>query len=216
MENPRERERLPRVPGFSEGEVRAIVGASGNQRGEDEGYLLFSFSWSIFHFFLIRKKEKNLLGGDGGHIRFHRPSQIVWRKRKKKTNYNRNSKLKACKIADLETPISTLVQSEGTNQPKENNREKKTKENFAYLYTCWEREKMDAASNSRPASPFPWWIYLACSNFWKKFNRTRKPSDLRRKHSRPQLQLPRKGSQHALYIFGWGNNPKENLILLFI
>ena len=85
--------------------------------------------------------------------------------KKKKTNYNRNSKLKACKIADLETWISNFVQSEGTNQPKEINREKKTKENFVYLYTSWERGKMDAAFNSRPASPFPWWI-----NFWKKFN----------------------------------------------
>ena len=71
--------------------------------------------------------------------------------KKKKTNYNRNLKPNACKIADLETRISTVVQSEGTNQPKENSREKKTKENCVYLYTSWERGKMDAAFNLRPA-----------------------------------------------------------------
>ena len=58
--------------------------------------------------------KKKILGGDGSHIRFHRPSQIVWKKKEeKKTNYNRNSKLKAFEIADLETCISTLAQSEG-------------------------------------------------------------------------------------------------------
>ena len=54
---------------------------------------------------------------------------------KKKTNYNRNSKPKACKIADLETPISTLVQSEGTNQPEEKKQRKKRKLK-KILYTC--------------------------------------------------------------------------------
>ena len=71
------------------------------------------------------------------------------------------------KIADLETPILTLVQSEGANQ---HNREKKTKENFVYMYTC----------------------YLSCRNFWKKLTVNKETSDLRRKHSRLQLQLREK------------------------
>ena len=141
MENPRERESAYlgfRVFQRVRWEPLSAPVETRGERTKVTSYFLFLDQFFIF--FWYEKRKKNLLGGDGGHIRFHRPSQIVWRKRKKKTNYNRNSKLKACKFADLETWISTLVQSEGTNQPKENNREKKMKENFVYLYTSWIRQ----------------------------------------------------------------------------
>ena len=116
------------------------------------------------------------------------------KKKKRETNYNRNLKPNACKIADLETRISTVVQSEGTNQPKENSREKKTKENCVYLYTSWEGK--DGRRLQFTASIT---ISLMDLLFPHKLLEEiqlckRKPSDLRRKHSRLQLQSPRRGS----------------------
>ena len=43
-----ERARLLWVPGYSEHEVGAVVGASGNQSEEDEGYLLFLLGYRDF------------------------------------------------------------------------------------------------------------------------------------------------------------------------
>ena len=45
--------------------------------------------------------------------------------------------LQNCRSRNVDLNFGT----QGTNQPKENNREKKTKENFVHLYASWERER---------------------------------------------------------------------------
>ena len=174
--NPRERERLPRVPGFSE------WGESRQWKPERRGRrlpLIFFFLINFSFFFWYEKRKKKLVGGDGGHIRFHRPSQIVWKKKEeKKTNYNRNSKLKACKIADLETWISTLVHKVQINQKKITEKRKRRK----ILCTCMQVERgKDGRRLQFTAS-----VTISLMNqFLEEIQLwTRKPSDLRVKHSR--------------------------------
>ena len=84
MQNLRERERLLGFRVFQRvtWEPLSALVETRAERTKVSSYFLFLDQFFIFS---DTKQGKKLLGGDGGHIRCHRPSQIVRKKRRQIT-----------------------------------------------------------------------------------------------------------------------------------
>ena len=85
MQNPRERESAYvgfRVFQRVTWEPLSEIVETRAERTKVSSYFLFLDQFFIFS---DTKQGKKLLGGDGGHTRFHRPSQIVRKKRRQIT-----------------------------------------------------------------------------------------------------------------------------------
>ena len=81
--------------------------------------------------------------------------------------------LQNCRSRNVDLNFGT----QGTNKPKENNREKKTKENFVHLYASWERERWTPPSIHGQHNHFLDWSTFPAQTFGR--NSTVKKETLR-------------------------------------